>query len=128
MKRSTLLLAAAVGVCAWALSVGKKRALRERALPCDIPTGPERSPSVAAEPEVTVVVPVVKEAVVQEAPKKSGLPEECYYTANGGVWHYARSCSYLKNAEDILRGSVENAEAAGKVRPCLRCATAFVKE
>ena len=124
MRKRTLLLAAAVGACAFVLSAKKKKYLSDRVLQPETPVEPEELPVEAAPEVVVLTVPVQEE---QESDAESDLPDVCYYTANGGVWHYARSCSYLKNAEDILRGPVQGAERAGKLRHCSRCASAFAK-
>ena len=126
MKKKTLFLAAAVSVCAWALSAKKKRYLKCRVMPMEDPVEPQEELPVEVTPTVEpVAVDLVQEET--EVVEESDLPDVCYYTANGGVWHYARSCSYLKNAEDILRSPVQEAERAGKLRPCSRCASAFAK-
>ena len=41
MKKKTLFLAAAVGVCAWALSATKKRYLKCRVMPMEDPVEPQ---------------------------------------------------------------------------------------
>jgi len=133
MKKRTkkLLMVACVGICALALAAcgkGKSfsagvemnaeeaRAYRERLLA-------QKAEEEKAEDAVTS-----EDVPADEIEEGDELPDVCYYTANGGVWHYARSCSYLRNAEDILNGSVESAALLGKVRPCSRCASMFAAE
>ena len=62
----------------------------------------------------------------EEEPKDESeqeLPEVCYYVENGSVWHASQSCSYLKNSKNIIESDPEGAEAAGKARPCSKCAS-----
>ncbi|MBQ8213728.1 MAG: hypothetical protein IJZ80_06940, partial [Clostridia bacterium] len=63
-----------------------------------------------------------------EAETGGYLPDVCYYTETGSVWHASTDCSYLKNADHILQGTPEGAELAGKARPCSRCASLYVGE
>ena len=46
--------------------------------------------------------------------QREELPEVCYYVKNSEVWHASKSCSYLKNAKDIIEGDPQGAQAAGK--------------
>ena len=55
--------------------------------------------------------------------QREELPCVCYYVKNSEVWHASKSCSYLKNAKDIIEGDPQGAQAAGKLRPCSRCAS-----
>lgn len=120
---SAVLRTACLGVCAVgvAVFVKNKQRLAKQAEPDDnwIPDDFTMTEMSCAEP---VPAAPVKVSV------KEDTPDVCYYTSKGNVWHYARSCSYLKSAEDLQRGSLEEAEAVGKTRPCTRCATKFVKD
>ena len=53
------------------------------------------------------------------------LPEVCYYVESGEVWHASKSCSSLKKSKNIIESDPEGAEAAGKARPCSKCASAW---
>lgn len=44
-----------------------------------------------------------------------------YYTESGSVWHITSDCSALKNSEDIICATREQAETAGKDRACKKC-------
>lgn len=44
-----------------------------------------------------------------------------YWTEGGSVWHVSKECSSLKNSKNIISGSVEEAQNAGKERVCSRC-------
>ncbi|MBE6702576.1 MAG: hypothetical protein E7585_04085 [Ruminococcaceae bacterium] len=125
-----LLLATCVGVCALALaacgrgkdfsagelmSAEEARAYREKLL------AQKAEAEKNASPEQTV-----EETPQEEAPEAPF--DLCYYTASGSVWHYAKNCSYIKNADRLLWGNIESAAAAGKLRPCSRCASMFAAE
>ena len=56
------------------------------------------------------------------------LPAVCYYTEKGGKWHASAECRYLKNSADVLEGSVESANYAGKNLPCSVCAAMYIGE
>ena len=47
--------------------------------------------------------------------------EVCYYTENGSVWHYDRWCSALLKSHTVSSGTVAEAIAQGKSRPCAHC-------
>ena len=44
-----------------------------------------------------------------------------YYTPKGEVYHLKRDCSYIKNSKEVLSGTLEAAQTAGKLRACSRC-------
>lgn len=44
-----------------------------------------------------------------------------YYTVSGETYHFDRNCTYLRNSKQLNEGSVDDALAAGKARPCSRC-------
>lgn len=44
-----------------------------------------------------------------------------YWTQNGSVWHASASCRSLQNSQNLSKGSVEEAESAGKSRGCSVC-------
>lgn len=66
----------------------------------------------------------LQEKLLEEKNRPRELQEdaECYYSATGSVYHKDKNCSYLKNAKVILAGTIEEAQAAGALRPCSRCA------
>ena len=143
---SCVLRTACIGVCAAGVVtfIKNKKRLADKAADMGedwIPAG-FRMPEMGEETETITVVleddepeaeeveeepPAVAETTAPVAVKRDE-PEVCYYTEKGDVWHYARSCSYLKNAEDLRQGSLERAEASGKIRPCARCAARFITE
>ncbi len=47
--------------------------------------------------------------------------EVVYFTEGGSVWHRKKDCSFLKNSNDILSGTENDALIAGKEKPCSRC-------
>ena len=67
----------------------------------------------------------LQESLVEEKNHPAESDEEnaeCYYTASGSVYHKDRNCSYLKNAKEVLAGTIEEAKTSGASRPCSRCA------
>ena len=66
------------------------------------------------------------EAVSTATADKSALtpanPDQIvYYTENSEIYHLSRDCSALKNAKNVLSGTIEEARKAGKTRPCKLC-------
>lgn len=59
----------------------------------------------------------------EEDDSEQGSEEESvvYWTEGGSVWHVSKECSSLKNSKNIISGSVEEAQNAGKERVCSRC-------
>lgn len=49
------------------------------------------------------------------------IGETVYWTEGGGVWHLYRDCGHLKNSQNVLSGTVEEAENAGKDHVCSTC-------
>lgn len=47
--------------------------------------------------------------------------DEVYWTESGGVWHLYRDCGHLKNSQNVLSGTVADAEEAGKDHVCSSC-------
>ncbi|MBO5758317.1 MAG: hypothetical protein J6S28_11540 [Clostridia bacterium] len=45
-----------------------------------------------------------------------------YWTPNGTKYHASQSCSYLKNAQEVLSGTAAEAANHGASQPCSRCA------
>ena len=48
-------------------------------------------------------------------------PSLVYWVPNGEVYHSTDKCSYISGKNYIQKGTVKEAEAAGKNRPCSRC-------
>ncbi len=44
-----------------------------------------------------------------------------YWTEGGSVWHASSACSYLKNSQNVISGTLEEAINAGKERLCSAC-------
>ena len=44
-----------------------------------------------------------------------------YYTESGTVWHKSADCSALKKSKNVIVGTLEEANAAGKERACKKC-------
>ncbi len=44
-----------------------------------------------------------------------------YWTKSGTVWHTRKECGHIKNSE-VISGTVDEAEEAGKIRLCSSCA------
>jgi hypothetical protein len=49
------------------------------------------------------------------------IGDEVYWTESGGVWHLYRDCGHLKNSQNVLSGTVADAEEAGKDHVCSSC-------
>lgn len=65
----------------------------------------------------------LQEKLLEEKNRPQELPDdaECYFSATGSVYHKDKNCSYLKKAKEVLAGTIEEAQAAGALRPCSRC-------
>lgn len=72
----------------------------------------------------------LQKSLLEEKNRPKVPPEkvECYYTASGSVYHKDRNCSFLKNAKEVLEGTIEDATEAGALRPCSRCAAEKTEE
>ena len=44
-----------------------------------------------------------------------------YYTESGTVWHKSADCSALKKSKNVIVGTQDEANAAGKERACKKC-------
>jgi len=44
-----------------------------------------------------------------------------FWTSGGTVYHYNRDCSSLARSTTIESGTIEDAVAKGKTKPCSRC-------
>lgn len=44
-----------------------------------------------------------------------------YWTSGGTVWHTRRDCSYIKNSQNVLFGTVDEAMSSGKKKLCSSC-------
>ena len=44
-----------------------------------------------------------------------------YWTSGGKVWHAFENCGHLKGSKEILSGSVDEAQKAGKEKLCSSC-------
>lgn len=145
MKKS-LILMACVGVIALAftachredgfsagseMSADEVRAYREKLLAETLSEAkpPEATPpSTPSEPVLPstpseVTPPEAEGGEDVEDGGTEELPEICYYVANGSVWHASNNCSYIKNSKNVIQDDVEGAQAAGKARPCSKCAS-----
>ena len=47
--------------------------------------------------------------------------EEVYWTESGGVWHLYSDCGHLKNSDNVISGSQDDALEAGKRNVCSTC-------
>ena len=70
------------------------------------------------EDDVNVTVEWIDESLETE---HDSLTDVVYWTESGSVYHVTDQCSSLKHSEKILHGSVEEALAAKKERPCKTC-------
>ena len=70
------------------------------------------------EDDVNVTVEWIDESLETE---HDSLTDVVYWTESGSVYHATDQCSSLKHSEKILHGSVEEALAAKKERPCKTC-------
>ena len=140
MKKS-LIFMACVGVIALAftachredgfsagseMSADQIRAYREKLLAENLAEAapPEVTPpSTPSEPVSPSTPPVTEEGEDMKDGGAEELPEICYYVENGSVWHVSNSCSYIKNSKNVIQDDVEGAQAAGKTRPCSKCAS-----
>lgn len=123
MKKS-LIWMACVGLCALALAACSKedRFSAGKRLHAD-DAQDMREKLLAEQAQAPATEEKEPEVEVEDA-----LPVVCYYTEKGGKWHASANCRYLKNSTDILEGSVEGANYAGKNQPCSVCAAAYIKE
>ena len=46
---------------------------------------------------------------------------DVYWTKSGGVFHTHADCYHLGNSDELIQGSVDEAFAANKNRPCKTC-------
>ena len=99
MKKGLALLTIA-GICAYELLAKRRQNLPQS--------------EALLQPSERAALP----APAQEQPQKS---ERCYYLKNSAVWHTAASCRYIAGKSGVTKGTVEDAQAAGKVRPCALC-------
>ncbi len=51
-----------------------------------------------------------------------------YWSESGSVWHLKKDCRYLKNAKEILTGTVTEAKESGKTKACSSCGSYEVEE
>lgn len=72
----------------------------------------------------------LQKSLLEEKNQPATPPEkiECYYTASGSVYHKDRNCSFLKNAKEVLEGTIEEATVTRALRPCSRCAVEKTEE
>ena len=72
----------------------------------------------------------LQKSLLEEKNQPATPPEkiECYYTASGSVYHKDRNCSFLKNAKEVLGGTIEEATVTRALRPCSRCAVEKTEE
>lgn len=58
-----------------------------------------------------------------EAPEETREPQDgiVHWTAGGEVWHEWNTCSHLSRRDEIVTGTVEEAEREGKLRGCAFC-------
>ena len=59
--------------------------------------------------------------VVEDHTEFDPMTDPVYWTESGSVYHVTDQCSALKHSDHILHGSVEEAMAAKKSRPCKTC-------
>ena len=93
-----------------------------------VPVTPEMLESVSrslAEAKESELSPQT-ETAVNKTTSDSHTPEETssdvvYWTESGSVYHITDECSSLRNSTTIHQGSVADALAAKKERPCKSC-------
>ncbi len=105
MKKKRLLLAAALGMCAYKM-------MEYRNKPAAHALKAKESCDCSVEQSVETKI---------EAPKATLARENFYYTAGGAVYHRNRDCMYLKKSSTVSVGTAAQACAAGKTRACSRC-------
>ena len=44
-----------------------------------------------------------------------------YWTSSGTVWHTKRDCSHIRNSQNVISGTVEEAISSGKKQLCSSC-------
>ena len=44
-----------------------------------------------------------------------------YWTSSGTVWHTIRDCSHIRNSQNVISGTVEEAISSGKKQLCSSC-------
>ncbi len=63
-----------------------------------------------------------EERLEQEGEPNAGTRGTVYWTPSGEKYHKNRDCNYLKNAKEVLSGTVAQATNHGASEPCSRCA------
>ena len=76
--------------------------------PVETPSEPSPEPSQPQQPSEPAQPSEPQESVV-------------YWTPGGETWHSTRNCPSLKRSKNIISGTVEQAKAAHKNRPCANC-------
>ena len=62
---------------------------------------------------------VMAERVDETAQEWDGVT--VYYTESGTVWHKSADCPALSESKNVITGTQDEAESAGKDRACKRC-------
>lgn len=57
----------------------------------------------------------------QTSETESTNGEVVYWTKSGSVWHSYSDCGHIKNSNNVISGTVEEARSAGKSNLCKSC-------
>ena len=111
MKKRLVFLALA-GLCTYALCACRSDS-EESATRLDAKGAEELKEEIAARDAET--------DVAQDEAEHTYDEDVCYYLPSGGVWHTDAACHHVAGKQNVIRGTVEQARAAGKSRPCSLC-------
>ena len=64
-----------------------------------------------------------RDALRKEKDEQANKPYDgmCYWLAGGKVYHISPDCSYIRNKENVLSGTKDEALGAGKEQVCSVC-------
>lgn len=84
---------------------------------------PTAAPEPTAEPEPTASPAPTATAnpTAKPTPTEQPIPSTVYWTPSGEVYHSTKSCPSLSRSHNIQSGTVAQAKANGKDRPCKNC-------
>ena len=86
---------------------------------CQAPNRAEASSGEPLTPEEQASL--YEERLEQEGEPIAGIKGTVFWTPSGEKYHKNRDCSYLKNAKEVLSGTVAQAANHGASEPCSRC-------
>ena len=79
------------------------------------------SPSATPAPTNTPAPTATPKPTVKPTPTAQPIPSTVYWVSGGEVYHSTKNCPSLKRSKNIQSGTVSQAIARGKDRPCKNC-------